>query len=148
MARVPHAARVTPLAKRQAIAILYDEHGAMHWFSLRRGPRPECRACEAVRLSRAAYYRPIDEHAQLRQDQALIDALQAKVSENTRWGFWKRFDALRLEGARWNHKRVRRVYCALHLDIPRRTRRRVRRRILRPLVAPPALKMSWARSTS
>jgi len=49
---------VTTLAKRQAIAILHDEHGI-----------PVRRACEAVRLSRAAYYRPIDEHAQLRRDQ-------------------------------------------------------------------------------
>jgi len=80
-------------------------------------------------LSRAAYYRPIDEQAQLRRDQPVIDALQATVSVNTRWGFWKCFDTLRLEGYAWNHKRVHRVYCALHLNIPRRTRRRVPRRI-------------------
>lgn len=124
---------MTPLAKRQAIAILHDEHGV-----------PVRRACEAVRLSRAAYYRPIDEGAQLRRDQPVIDALQAKVSENTRWGFWKCFDALRLEGAWWNHKRVHRVYCALHLNIPRRTRRRVPRRIQQPLLAPSTLNTCWA----
>ena len=109
---------MTPLAKRQAIAILHGEHGV-----------PVRRACAAVRLSRAAYYRPIDEQAQLRRDQPVIDALQATVSVNTRWGFWKCFDTLRLEGYAWNHKRVHRVYCALHLNIPRRTRRRVPRRI-------------------
>jgi hypothetical protein len=43
---------VTPLAKRQAIAMLHDERGV-----------PVRGACEAVRLSRAAYYRRIDEHA-------------------------------------------------------------------------------------
>jgi putative transposase len=119
---------VTPLAKRQAIALLHDEHGV-----------PVQRACHAVRLSRAAYYRPIDEGAHLRRDQPVIDALQAKVSDKTRWGFWKCFGALRLEGAWWNHKRVHRVYCALRLNIPRRTRRRVPRRIRQPLLAPAAL---------
>src|SRR5207247_599818 len=102
----------------QAIAILHDEHGV-----------PVRRACEAVRLSRAAYYRPRNDAVWLERDRSVIDALQAKVNANTRWGFWKCFDALRLEGVAWNHKRVHRVYCALRLNIPRRTRRRVPRRI-------------------
>lgn len=124
---------MTPLAKRQAIAILHGEHGV-----------PVRRACEAVRLSRAAYYRPPIEGAQLKRDQPVIDALQTTVSANTRWGFWKCFDSLRLEGYGWNHKRVHRVYCALRLNIPRRTRRRVPRRIRQPLVAADALNMTWA----
>jgi len=124
---------VTPLPKRQAIAILHGEHGL-----------PVHRACEAVWLSRAAYYRPPIEGAQLERDQPVIDALQTKVSTNTRWGFWKCFDSLRLEGYGWNHKRVHRVYCAPRLNIPRRTRRRVPRRLRQPLVAADALTMTWA----
>jgi putative transposase len=127
---------VTPSAKRQAIAILHDAHGL-----------PVRRACQVVRLSRAAYYRPPTDprhRLQLQRDYPVIDALQAKVSENARWGFWKCFGRLRLDGYAWNHKRVHRVYCALRLNIPRRTRRRLPARIRRPLFAPPALNTTWA----
>ena len=100
------------------------------------------RACRTVRLSRAAYYRPPRDR--LVQDQPVIDALQAIVAKRTRWGFWKWFDRLRNQGEWWNHKRVHRVYCALRLNLPRRTRRRLPRRIQHPLEAPPILNRTWA----
>ncbi len=131
--RRPRPKVVTPSAKRQAIAILHDAHG----LSVQR-------SCEVVRLSRAAYYRPPAEGARLERDRPVIDALQAVVSENTRWGFWKCFDRLRLDGQWWNHKRVHRVYCALRLNIPRRTRRRIPRRVRQPLVAAQSLNTTWA----
>ena len=124
---------MTPSAKRQAIAILHHAHG----LSVQR-------ACRAVRLSRAAYYRPPGDGERLYRDQPVIDALQAVVAENTRWGFWKCYDALRFEGRCWNHKRVYRVYCALRLNLPRRTRRRIPRRIRQPLVVSPVLNTTWA----
>lgn len=124
---------MTPSAKRQAIAILHDGHG----LSVQR-------ACQVVRLSRTAYYRPPGDGAQLYRDQPVIDALQTLVGENTRWGFWKCYDALRFTGRGWNHKRVHRVYCALRLNLPRRTRRRVPQRVRTPLVAAPTLNMMWA----
>jgi putative transposase len=37
-----------------------------------------------------------------------------------------------------------RVYCALRLNLPRRTTRRVPRRIRQPLTAPPVLNQAWA----
>ena len=66
---------MTPSAKRQAIAILHETHG----LSVQR-------SCSVVRLSRAAYYRPPVEGARLERDRSVIDALQAVVSDNTRWG--------------------------------------------------------------
>jgi putative transposase len=39
---------------------------------------------------------------------------------------------------------VHRVYCALRLNLPRRTTRRVPRRIRQPLTAPPVLNRTWA----
>ena len=100
------------------------------------------RACRVVRLSRAAYYRPPVPAS--RRDAAVIAALTDVVARYPRWGFWKCFDRLRVEGCRWNHKRVHRVYCALRLNLPRRTTRRVPRRIRQPLTAPPVLNMTWA----
>jgi putative transposase len=74
----------------------------------------------------------------------VIAALADVVARYARWGFWKLFDRMRTEGRRWNHKRVHRVYCALRLNLPRRTTRRVPRRVRQPLAAPPVLNKTWA----
>lgn len=103
---------------------------------------PVQRACRVVRLSRAAYYRP--PNSRVRADAPVIAALMAVVADHGRWGFWKCFDRLRLQRYRWNHKRVHRVYCDLHLNLPRRTKRRFPHRLRQPLDAPPRLNQTWA----
>ena len=99
-------------------------------------------ACRIAGLSRTAHYRPpVDDPG---RDAVVIAALQAVVQANPRWGFWKCFDRLRLLGHRWNHKHVYRVYCALRLNLVRRTTRRIPTRIRQPLDAPPVLNTTWA----
>lgn len=122
---------MTPSAKRQAIAILVTEHRL-----------PVRRACQALRLARAAYYRP--PRAAVARDAALIEALTSLVARKPRWGFWKCFDRFHNQGYLWNHKRVYRVYCALRLNLPRRTKKRVPTRLRQPLAAPAALNQTWA----
>jgi putative transposase len=100
------------------------------------------RACRIVRFSRAAYYRPAA--GGLERDGAVIAALQQVVERHPRAGFWKCFDRLRRQGLGWNHKRVHRVYCALRLNLPRRTRRRLPTRLRQPLEAPRQLNRIWA----
>jgi putative transposase len=100
------------------------------------------RACRVVRLSRTAYYQPPQPAS--RRDAAVIAALTDAVARYPRWGFWKLFDRLRVEGRPWNHKHVHPVYCALRLNLPRRTTRRVPRRIRQPLTAPPVLNQTSA----
>ena len=122
---------VTPAARRQVSETLVTEHQL-----------PVRRACRAVGLSRTAWYRrPADPAV---RDAAVMTALLAVVERRTRWGLWKCFDRLRLDGHRWNHQRVHRVYCALRLNLPRRTKRRVPTRLRQPLVAPTALNGIWA----
>ena len=70
--------------------------------------------------------------------------VQRVVATNHRWGFWICDDQLGNQGYRWNHKRVDRVYCALRLNLPRRTRKRVVRSVLHPLAAPSRLNHTWA----
>jgi len=48
---------------------------------------PIVRACQAARLSRAAYCKPGVDWAA--RDAEVITALQAVVVEEQRWGFWK-----------------------------------------------------------
>jgi putative transposase len=127
----PEPKAVTPSAKREALAVLVQEHGL-----------PVRRACQAVRLSRAAYYRP--PRSRLVRDAVVVTALNEVVARHSRWGFWKCFYRLRRAGHRWNHKRVHRVYCALRLNLPRRTKRRVPARLRQPLVAPARLNEIWA----
>jgi len=103
---------------------------------------PIRRACAAVRLGRATYYRPRVEWA--RRDAPVIAALTTLVAAKGRWGFWKCFDRLRLDGHRWNHKRVWRVYRRLHLNLPRRTKKRVPARLRQPLVVSPQPNEVWA----
>jgi hypothetical protein len=74
-------------------------------------------------MSRTAFYRIPGSNSQ--RDAAVIAALNELVERKPRWGFWKCYDRMRLEGRPWNHKRVHRVYCAMHLNLPRRTKRRL-----------------------
>jgi putative transposase len=74
----------------------------------------------------------------------VIDALNGVVEKNGRWGFWKCFDRLRLDGRGWNHKRVWRVYCDMGLNIPRRTKKRIPKREPVPLAAGAFVNEGWA----
>ena len=122
---------MTPTARRQAIEVLTTEHE----LSVRR-------ACRVVGLARTAWYTsPVDPAV---RDATVIEALMAIVETRPRWGFWKCYDRLRLDGQTWNHKRVHRVYCALRLNLPRRTRRRVPPRFRHVLIAPTRLNAIWA----
>ena len=103
---------------------------------------PVQRACRAVGLSRATYYRPLVDWA--RRDAPVIAALTTLVAAKSRWGFWKCFDRLRLDGQPWNHKRVWRVYCILRLNLPRRTKKRLPLRLRQPLVVIPQPNAVWA----
>ncbi len=122
---------MTPSVKRQAAEVFVNEHQ----LSIQR-------ACRLVGLSRTAYYRvPKDAVA---RDAAVIAVLNEIVARRPRWGFWKCYDRMRLDGHPWNHKRVHRVYCALQLNLPRRTKRRVPARDPLPLDAPEALNVVWS----
>jgi putative transposase len=122
---------VTPSGKRQAAEVIVREHR----LSIQR-------ACRIVGLSRTAFYRVPKASAE--RDAAVIHVLHGMVAKRPRWGFWKCYDRMRIEGHRWNHKRVHRVYCALRLNLPRRTKRRLPTRQPFPLEAPGELNRIWS----
>jgi len=73
----------------------------------------ERQACQMLKMSRSAYrYRtkkPDDEEIK----QVLLEVADRKP----RWGFRKMVDYLKNQGYVWNHKRIRRVYCELSLNL-------------------------------
>lgn len=103
---------------------------------------PVQRACQIVGLGRATYYRPVVDRVQ--RDAPVIEALTAVVTAHPRWGFWKCYGRLRLDGYPWNAKRVWRVYCQLRLNLPRRTKKRLPVRLRHPLTVVPAPNAVWA----
>ncbi len=93
-------------------------------------------------ISRSSWYRELPQ--QHVRDQAVIDALNAMVEKRPRWGFWKCYDRLRLDGHPWNHKRVHRVYKAMKLNLPRRTKRRLPQRVQQPMIVEARANAGWA----
>lgn len=114
-----------------AVEYLIDVHG----LSIRR-------ACASVGLARAAWYRPPVDW--MTRDRPIIEALLALSEQKPGLGFWKLFGRLRRRGYRWNHKRVYRVYCALKLNLRRRTKKRVPTRDPLPLVVPAKPNQVWS----
>jgi putative transposase len=110
---------VTPFERREAVRVMHEQGLSV------------ARACQAARLSRAAYYRQGVDRAS--RDRPVMEALNGVVAEHHRWGFWKCYDRLRNTGHGWNHKRLWRVYRAMKLNLPRRTKRRLPARVRQPL---------------
>jgi len=93
-----------------------------------------------VQLSRTSYQyqnKPKD-------DSALQDALTSVIDKHPSIGFWQSFHRLRNRGLRWNHKRVRRVYRQMNLNIRRRAKKRLPARVKQPLMIPAAPNQTWS----
>jgi putative transposase len=80
----------------------------------------------------------------MERDRPVIELLNGQVARRPRWGFWKLYDRLRLDGHGINHKRLHRVYRAMKLNLPRRTKHRLPQRLRQPLLAPQRLNEIWA----
>lgn len=61
-----------------------------------------------------------------------------------RWGLGKMLAYLKRAGRTWNHKRIRRVYCTLRLNLRTKPHKRLPTRIRQPLVQPEHANQSWS----
>jgi putative transposase len=100
------------------------------------------RSCRAVGLSRSSWYRPAPDP--LARDGEIVEAMNAYFEKHPRRGFWKCVKRFRTQGRRWNHKRLWRIYCALGLNLRRKTKRRVPVRDRVPLTVPSGLDQVWS----
>ena len=90
-------------------------------------------------LTRSVYY-----YKSIKDDNIVIEKLRELSTAHPTRGCDKFYDTIRLEGLKWNYKRVRRVYCLMKLNIRRRSKRRVPARVKEPLTVPDNINSSWS----
>jgi putative transposase len=89
------------------------------------------RACRVLDLPRSMFY-----YKSCKDDTAVENKLRDLAEKFPTKGFWDYQGRIRNEGLEWNHKRVKRVYNKLGLNIRRRKKRRLPMRVKEPLQIP------------
>ena len=97
------------------------------------------RACAVLKVSRSMWY-----YQSCRDDSLVEDKLRELAAAHPTRGFGVYFGRIRGEGLAWNHKRVKRVYNKLGLNIRRKTKRRLPSRDKQPLVVPEQINAVWS----
>lgn len=97
------------------------------------------RACRIVGLPRSQYY-----YDTVKDDSAVIEALQELAFKHPSYGFPKLFAYIRRSGKGWNHKRVRRVYKLLNLNKKRKGKRRLPARVRQSLTRQTNINYTWS----
>ena len=100
----------------------------------------ERQACKMLNLSRSVYRY----QAKKENDEEIARRLLELAARKPRWGFGKMADYLKNEAHGWNHKRIRRFYCDLHLNLRVRAKNRLPKRIPQPLIRPEQINQSWS----
>lgn len=97
------------------------------------------RACRIVSLPRSQFY-----YDAVKDDAAVIHALQELAFKHPSYGFRKLFAYIRRSGAAWNHKKVYRVYRLLKLNKRRKGKRRLPARVRQPLTQQTNINQTWS----
>lgn len=97
------------------------------------------RACRTIGLPKSVYY-----YHSVKDDTAVIEKLNDLVLKKPARGFPYYFKRMRNEGVAWNHKRVKRVYNILKLNLRRKHKRRLPQRYKDALVQPADINQTWS----
>jgi len=99
-------------------------------------------ACRTFGISETCYrYSPHRDE----ENELIADRLVGLTKAHKTWGFGLCFLYLRnVQGHPWNHKRVRRIYCELELNLRIKPRRRLKREKPEELAVPEAPNMVWS----
>ena len=82
--------------------------------------------------------------AKPKDDTAVEEALCGLVRKHPAIGFWQSFHRLRNRGYAWNHKKLRRVYRKLNLNIRRKPKKRLPERIKQSLTYTTSPNQVWS----
>lgn len=97
-------------------------------------------ACRLFQISRSVYRY----EGKPKQDEELKQVLQDLAEKKPRWGLGKMVAWLKNQGHGWNHKRVRRVYRELGLNLRIKPKKRFPKREPQPLVVPEQANHTWS----
>lgn len=100
----------------------------------------ERQACRTVNLNRCTYRYP----ARKAEDPEIVQELRQLAQRQPRWGCGKMTQYLRNQGYDWNHKRIRRVYRELALNLHRKPKKRLPARTAQALVVPAQSNQTWS----
>jgi putative transposase len=100
----------------------------------------ERQACRAVNLNRSTYRY----QTKKTDDHEIAQELQQLAESQPRWGCRKMTDYLRNQGHRWNHKRIRRIYRGLALNLHRKPKKRLAARTALALGVPVQSDLTWS----
>ena len=95
------------------------------------------RACKLMEIHRSYFY-----YTEKKDDTEVEEAIRAAAEFGD--GFWKIYSRLRREGKGWNHKKVYRVYKAMHYEKRSRLKKRLPARVKNPLVMPEEPNVTWS----
>ena len=98
-------------------------------------------ACDLMSISKTAYYYKPKKRA---GDTELAEYLQLLAQRHKRWGFEKMRDRAKTDGKPWNHKRIRRIYCELGLNIRVKPRKRIPKGEAKMLIQPIRANVCWS----
>jgi putative transposase len=93
-----------------------------------------------VNLNRCTYRY----QARKTDDHEIVQELQELSEKQPRWGCRKMTDYLRNQGHRWNHKRIRRIYRGLALNLHRKPKKRLAARTALALGVPVQSDLTWS----
>jgi putative transposase len=97
------------------------------------------RACRIVGLSTSAAY-----YKSCKDDSEVITKLQSLAVKHPTRGFGVYYGRIRNEGLKWNHKRVKRIYNLMGLNIRRKHKRRLPHREKIALEQPDGVNKKWS----
>jgi len=100
----------------------------------------ERQACRAVNLNRGTYRY----QSKKTDDHEIIQELHQLAESQPCWGCRKMTDYLRNQGHRWNHKRIRRIYRDLALNLHRKPKKRLAARTALALGVPVLSNLTWS----
>lgn len=82
--------------------------------------------------------------SKVKDDKVVSDALNLLVKKHPAIGFWQCYHRLRKLGHKWNHKRVRRVYREMKLNIKRKPKYRLPQRVKQKLGLACGVNQVWS----